>query len=340
MNIFAVYFESVSMPIQQFAFAARDLFREAALATLQGKLASKIPTTTMHKAFMSCMFLTAAVAVGTLATITSAQNQQGSSVNTPPQAQTPAQRENYDPLLDLPPLPKNQVTLIGGTVSGLDEVMNRMIFQPFGEKRKMNVAFDTRTRFYRDGQPITYREIKQGQRVYLDTMLNGSKVFAKSIWIQSAADNGVGRGQIVEFDAQHNTLTVRDELSSQSIEMRLTPSTVIRSADRTASTADLVPGALVSLSFGPQQELREVTLSAKPGSTFTFAGRVSYLDLSRKIIAIDNQSDKLKYDVSIDAIAPNILRQLHEGDSIAVMAVFDGARYDARRIDLPSRNQP
>ncbi len=296
----------------------------------------------MRKAFLSCMLFAGGVATGTFGAAASAQNRQGFSRN-PPQAQTPVQRENYDPLLDLPPLPKNQVTLIGGTVSGLDEVMNRMILQPFGEKRKMNVAFDTRTRFYRDGQPITYREIKQGQRVYLDTMLNGSKVFAKSIWIQSAADSGVGRGQIVEFDAQHNILAVRDELSSQTVKMRLTPSTVIRSAERTASTADLVPGALVSLSFGPQQELREVTLSAKPGSTFTFAGRVSYLDLSRKIIAVDNQSDKLKYDISIDAIAPNILRQLHEGDNVTVMAVFDGARYDARRIDLPSsatENQP
>jgi hypothetical protein len=339
MDAFMGYFELVSMPNQQFAFAGPGLFRKAALATFPAKLASKTLIKTMRKAFISCMFLASGVA---LAIPACAQNQQGFSGTTPP-AQTTVHRENYDPLLDLPPLPKNRVTLIGGTVSGLDEVMNRMIFQPFGEKRKMNVAFDTRTRFYRDGQPITYREIKQGQRVYLDTMLNGSKVFAKSIWIQSAADNGLSRGQIVEFDAQHNTLTVRDELSTQSIKMRLTPSTVIRNAERTASTADLVPGALVSLSFGPQQELREVTLSAKPGSTFTFAGRVSYLDLSRKIIAVDNQSDKLKYDISIDAIAPNILRQLHEGDTVAVMAVFDGARYDARRIDLPSSpngNQP
>jgi len=278
-----------------------------------------------------------------MATACQAQNQQGFSGNTP-QAQTPAaQRENYDPLLDLPPLPNNKITLIGGTVSGLDEVMNHMIFQPFGEKKKMHVSFDTRTRFYRDGKAISYREIKQGQRVYLDTMLNGNKVFAKSIWIQSAADSGVGRGQIVSFDSQRSTLTVRDELSSQAIKMQITPATVIRSGERTTTTADLVPGTLVSLSFGPLGELREVMLSAKPGSQFTFAGRVSYLDLSRKLIAVDNSSDKLKYDISIEAIAPNILRQIHEGDHVAVVAVFDGSRYDARRIDLPSspnQNQP
>jgi hypothetical protein len=272
---------------------------------------------------------------GPLCMLGLAQSQQGFAGNQQPPI-TPAQRENYDPLLDLPPLPNSRVTLIGGTVSGLDEVMNHMIVQPFGDKRKMNIAFDTRTHFYRDGQPISYREIKQGQRVYLDTILNGNKVFAKSIWIQSVADNGVGRGQIIGYDAGRNELTVRDELSNQAVKMQLTPSTVIREGQRTVSTADLAPGTLVALSFGPGKELKEIILSAKPGSEFTFAGRVTYLDLSRKIIAIDNQSDRMKYDITLDAVAPNILRQLHEGDNVTIVAVFDGSRYDARRIDLPS----
>ena len=254
----------------------------------------------MSKPFISTMIFAAAV-VGLAGGAGYGQAKQGFSGNAATQSPA-AQRENYDPLLDLPPLPNNRVTLMGGTVSGLDEVLNHMIFQPFGEKKKMHVSFDTRTRFYRDGQPISYREIKEGQRVYLETMLNGSKVFAKSIWIQSAADSGVGRGQIVSFDPQHSALTVRDELSSQAIKMQLTPATVIRSGDHTTTTAELVPGALVSLSFGPQRELREITLSAKPGSQFTFAGRVSYLDMSRKLIAVDNSSDKLKYDIAIDAM--------------------------------------
>lgn len=254
-----------------------------------------------------------------------------------------AQRENYDPLLDLPPLPHNRVTLIGATVSSLDEVMNRMSVQPFGQKKTMQVAFDTRTRFFQDGHPISYRDIRQGQRVYLDTMLNGSKVFAKSIWIQSVADSGIGRGQIVDFDAQRNILTVRDELSSQAVKMQIAPATVIRNGDRPASVADLTEGSLVSLQFGPQRDLREVTISAKPGTSFTFAGRITYLDLSRKLIAVDNVSDRVKYDISIDAIAPSIAQQLHEGDEISLEAIFDGNRYDARRIDLPApaqANQP
>lgn len=253
--------------------------------------------------------------------------------------ETPAQRENYDPLLDPPPLPKAQVTLIGGTVTSLDEVMNRMIVQPFGSKQKLHVAFDTRTHFYRDSKPTSYREIRQGQRIYIDTMLNGGKVFAKTIWIQSSIASGMGRGQILDYDEAGKILTIRDEISSQPLKMQLTPATIVDEGTHKASTQDLVRGALVSVSFGPQRELRQVTLLARPGSTFTFAGRITYLDLSQKIIAVDNRSDRKKYDISIAAIAPNLIRQLHEGSEISVSTVFDGERYDARRIDLLNSNQ-
>src|SRR6266568_936911 len=267
-----------------------------------------------------------------------AQNQSGS----PPQPSTSASnatpaahRENYDPLLDLPPLPRRQVTLIGGTVVNLDGVMNRMVVQPFGGKHKMKVRFDTRTHFYRDGKPIQQREIQQGQRVYLDTMLNGDKIFAKSIWIQTAAESGIGRGQIVDFDVERKILTVRDELSDQPVKMQLTTATVVRKGDQPASLNDLTQGALVTLGFGTQRELREITIVATPGTVFSFAGRVTYLDLSRKLIALHNDSDGKSYDIFLDAVATNILRQLREGQNVTLSAVFDGTRYSARQIDLP-----
>ena len=253
-------------------------------------------------------------------------------------ANGPAPRADYDPLLDLPPLPHNPVTLIGGSVASLDEVMNRMTLHPFGSNQKMEVRFDTRTKFYRDGNPISYREIRQGQRVYLDTMLNDGKVFAKSIWIQSAAVSGLGRGQIVDFDAQRGRLTVRDELSNQPVRLNITSATVIRRGNQPATTADLVRGSLVSLTFGPQSQLQQVLLLAAPGNTFTFAGRVTYLDLSQRLIAVDNRSDHTRYDISMNAIPASILRQLHEGQDVTISAVFDGSKYAARRIDVPSAN--
>jgi hypothetical protein len=265
-----------------------------------------------------------------------AQNQpqqasQSSAVKPPTAA---AERENYDPLLDLPPLPHNTVTLIGGTVVSVDEIMNRMVVQPFGGKQKINVRFDTRTHFYRDGKAIGEREIKQGERIYLDSMLNGSRVFAKNIWIRSSVESGVGQGQIVAFDARKQILTVRDELSSQPLKMQLSSSTVIRKGEQSGSTSDLVEGALVSLTFAPQRQLQQVTVLATPGTTFTFAGRVTYVDMSRKMIAIDNRSDRKKYDVYVTAIPENVLRQIREGEDVNVSAVFDGNQYAARSVAL------
>ncbi|HZQ19514.1 MAG TPA: hypothetical protein VFA90_12390 [Terriglobales bacterium] len=256
------------------------------------------------------------------------------TTSTTNQSTSPAQRENYDPLLDLPPLQHHSVTLMGGIVLNNDEVMNRMTFRPFGTKDKLQVHFDTRTHFYLDGQPITEREIKQGQRVYLDTMLDHEKVFAKTIWIRSTAESGVARGQIIEFDPGRKSLTVRDELSNQPVKLQLTSATVVRRGNQTGSDKDLVEGALVDLDFGAQKDLRTITVLASPGTAFTFAGRVTYVDISQKIVAIDNGSDGKKYDISMEAIAANVLRQVHEGQNVSVSAIFDGDRYSARSINF------
>jgi hypothetical protein len=222
----------------------------------------------------------------------------------------------------------------------LDEVMNHMVFQPFGTKQKIQVHFDTRTHFYLDGKPITEREVKQGQRIYLDTQLNGDRVFAKTIWIRSSAESGVGRGQITDFDAGHKVVTVRDELSNQPLKLQLAPNAIIRKGNQTGSESDLVQGALVSIEFGAQRELRAITVLASPGSKFAFAGRVTFVDLSQKMIAIDNRSDGKKYDVSMEAIAPNVLRQIREGEDISVSTVFDGTRYSASSVDLAAAQAP
>lgn len=326
------------MHIQQFAFAAGERLTASTLDILGGK--SRIQNTPMRKRlFLSLLSL---CVVSLLAVKSRAQSQSGFTAQQPANssASSPAaQRENYDPLLDLPPLPRNEVTLIGGTVVSLDEIMNRMVVQPFGGKQKMKVAFDSRTHFYENGKPITEKEIKQGQRIYLDSMLNGTKVFAKTIWIQTSVESGMGQGQIMDFDSSRQILTVRDELSSQPLKMHLTSATVIRKGEQAGSASDLVAGALVALTFGPQRDVKQISVLATPGTAFTFAGRVTYVDMSRKMIAIDNSSDRKKYDVYVNAIPLNVLRQVREGADVSISAVFDGNQYDARSVALANAAQ-
>jgi len=263
----------------------------------------------------------------------------------PPSAalpQGPAARpspDGGDPLLDLPPLEHNRVTLMGGVVLAMDEVLNRMTFRPFGTGQQLEVHFDTRTHFYLDGKPILERNIQKGQRVYLDTMLNRNRVFAKTIWLRTTAENGVGRGQIVRFDPEKRSLTVRDELSEQEVKFRLTKQTRIQKNGGPGSEKDLVEDALVDLGFGPQRDLETVAVLASPGSAFVFLGRVAYLDLSQKMISVDNRSDGQKYDISVEAIATSLLRKFREGQDVRVSATFEGDRYRARKIDsVPPQN--
>ena len=270
-----------------------------------------------------------------------AQSDPAPLTNTPeaPQsAPATANSREHDPLLDLPPLPRGKVSLLGGTITRLDRVQDHLTIQPFGAKQKMKVAFDVRTRFFRDGQPSTQRDVKVGQRVYLDTMLNGTTIFAKSVWIDSNTAAGSGRGQILSYDPQSGVLTLRDELSAQPIKFNLGSNTLVRQGSETRSVADLKPGALISLTFGPEQggrgAVREVSILAQPGTQFSFFGRITYMDLSRKLIAVANESDNTTYEIYLESLPPGSLRDARQGAEVTVSAVFDGKHYVARSVEL------
>lgn len=258
----------------------------------------------------------------------------GATSEAPPSAPRPP----YDPLLDLPPLPHNKVSLLGGTVTSLDEVENGMVVRPFGGKQKIHLHFDVRTRFIADGKPAAERDIHLGQRVYVDTMLNGTKVFAKSIWIQAGGPSGSGRGQVLSFNHGSGVLTLRDEVSSEPVSFHLSEKTVIRSGEAAGTIDDLKPGALVSLSFGPQQgktgTVEEVAVLAAPGAAFTFRGKITFFDISLKLLALSNRSDDKNYDLYLQLIPDRVLKQLREGTDAAITAIFDGTHYVAQKVEI------
>jgi hypothetical protein len=264
--------------------------------------------------------------------------------STPDHSSAPStQPQKYDPLLDPPPLPHTSVTLIGGIITKLDPVMNQITIRPFGGKRQMRIAFDTRTQIYDGMQSGAESSLQKGQRVYVDTMLNGTTVFAKTVQIETQATSGSGRGQIIGYDSGSGTLIIRDELSDQPARFRLSSATVVRGGGTTRTTADLVPGTLVSLTFGTQQGgdfVKEVSVLAKPGSSFSFFGKITYVDLSRNLVAVDNQNDDRNYEIHLAAIPRSMLRNLHEGMLVSISAEFDGSQYLARDVSFPETKQP
>jgi len=73
---------------------------------------------------------------------------------------------------------------------------------------------------------------------------------------------------------------------------------------------------------------------AQPGSSFSFFGKVTYVDLSRRLIAIANQPDSKTYDIYLEALPMSALRDVRQGSEVGISAVFDGSRYVARSIEV------
>ncbi|HEY1462274.1 MAG TPA: hypothetical protein VGF44_02520 [Terriglobales bacterium] len=257
----------------------------------------------------------------------------------------PVKSKNYDPLLDLPPLPKKDVSLMGGTVTKLDRVRDQIGLRVFGGN-ETRIAFDVRTKFYQGSVEVKDRDLQAGQRIYVDTMLNGTQVFAKNIWIQNGTPSGRGTGQVLAYDEKRGVLKMRDELTDETLEFSLTPQTKIKEGTEFRSTNFLVPGSLVSLTFGPglkeqRGAVQEVVVLARPGYTVSFFGTITFLDLSHNFIAVQNRTDGKTYDIQVDGISKDVIRQLHPGSVIGVAAVFDGKAYMARSVGIaPVGNTP
>jgi hypothetical protein len=249
---------------------------------------------------------------------------------------------SYDPLLDLPPLPHRKVALTGGAIVKVDHVSNQLVLRPFGGKRQLHVDYDMRTAIYRDEKPGSGQDLHSGDRVYVDTILNGSRVFAKSIHIETSASSGNGTGQILDYDANSNQVTIRDELSEQSVHFKLSPSTVIHHGSEARVAADLKAGSLVALTFSDQQGravVSDISLLAEPGSEFSFFGKLTFVDLSQRIVAIANETDGKSYEIHLASIPRSLLSSLHEGTEVGVSAVFDGKQYTARNVTAAAKHE-
>jgi hypothetical protein len=244
--------------------------------------------------------------------------------------------DNNDPLLQPPPLPKGNPTLVGGTVSKLDKVRESVTVKPFGGKN-MKIYFDERTHIYRNGVETTMLGIHRGDRVYVDTLSDAGRVFAKNIRIDSRGLLADARGQVVRYNARDGQLEIRDELSSSPVTFRVSQATVIRRKNDPGSFGDLVPGSLVTVRFAPEAPghgvAREVEIYAAPGSVFLFVGKVTFLDMSRGVFALQNRSDGRSYEIHFAPGAESYQR-LSVGDELTVNASFDGQRYQVRSINV------
>ncbi len=238
-----------------------------------------------------------------------------------------------EPILPVPSMPKGTTTLVGATVENVDHVRDRVTIRPFGGN-KMVVHFDERTHVYRDGVETTQLGIHKGDRVYVDTMLDGSEVLARNIRVVSQAGAADARGQVLASSG--GELSIRDELTGQAVALAVDSNTQIVHDGRPVPISEVTQGALVAVQFSPDKSsrgvAREIRLLAAPGAVYTFAGRVTNLDLSEGQLSIANQNNSQTYDISI--ARPLLPANLMVGSDVVVKAMFDGKGYRANSVNV------
>jgi hypothetical protein len=243
-----------------------------------------------------------------------------------------------DPLLDVPPLPKTKVTLVGGTVRNIDQIRNRMTVEPFGGG-KMKFIFDERSHVYRDGVETTQLAIKKGDRVYVDSQLDGPKVFARNVRVVTQLTPADADGQLLAYDRRNGVLSMRDRLSSQPIRFRMTNDTkIVKENDQPGTQADLQSGALIGVEFAPDRANRglaqKIKVLAVPGAQFRFAGKITHLDVKDSMMAIENASDGKNYEVAFNRADVNGRDDLAVGAEVNVIATFQGDKYLAHEMTV------
>jgi hypothetical protein len=79
---------------------------------------------------------------------------------------------------------------------------------------------------------------------------------------------------------------------------------------------------------------REIDILAAPGSSFTFAGRVTYLDIHRGVLAVQNLTDNKNYDIRFASARIPEIKRLGVGMEVWIVATFEGAAYIAQTIRI------
>jgi hypothetical protein len=218
----------------------------------------------------------------------------------------------------------------------MDRVRDELTIRVFGGG-KMKIAFDPRTKILRNGDPALPSDLRRGDHVSIDTILNNGTVFARNIRLTTSIP-GESQGTVVAYHDGSRELEVRDRLSPRVLKLRLSPQTRVLDQGKTTSASDLVRGSLVSIKFGPQRQghntVQEITVLAAPGRNFTFVGHVTNLDLHAGLLVLASSTDGKTYEIYFDPSEVKLEDTVAQSADITVVTEFDGNRYVARSVKV------
>jgi hypothetical protein len=241
----------------------------------------------------------------------------------------------------LPAAPQGKSTIMGGEIQNVDPVRDQFRLKAFGQ-RPMIILFDERTQIYRDGKEISLLDLRSDDHASVQTVLDGTSVFALSIHLLSRSPEGEFQGQVLSYKSDTKELVVSAARSREAIKLVVPIGTpIVRVGQGELSSvhsgsSDLVKGALISLTFDSDGKGRgvasRIAILATPGSVFLFIGSLSSLDMHSGLLVLIDPRDAKSYQMSFDSIKLPTSQTLHEGDTVRVTATFDGSRYVADAI--------
>ena len=239
-------------------------------------------------------------------------------------------------LPDLPPVPQKNATLVGGTLEKLDRVRDRLTVRVFGGGRT-TALIDPRTRVFRGTKQATIADLREGQRVYLDTILDGSTIFAKNIRLDAVAALGESRGVIMKYGENRGELSIRDSIAPFPIKVRLSSSTQFVQGDRNVPASTLVPGTLVDVTFTPEgnghDTAQKISILALPGTRYVFTGQVVHIDLRTGLVVLNSSTDHKTYEIYLDpSFRPD--DSLQPGSTVTAVTSFQDSRYVTRNLTV------
>jgi len=271
------------------------------------------------------------------APITRAQTQA-----TSPQSELRSATPSID-VSTLPPPPKGKSTVVGGEIKSVDAVRDQLTLRVMG-RRPTKILFDERTQVFRDGNRIPLRDLGPADHASVQTLLDGTDVYAVSIHLLSQSPEGESQGRVMNYNPDSGELIMSSDMLQQSMKVLVAPDTSISRVGQPeftrahSGTADLVKGSLISVDFQPDTKGRsvakQISVLATPGSQFVFNGDLSALDTHAGMLALVDPLDQKTYRVFFSSSRIPASSNLHTGDHVIVTAEFDGTHYVASAITV------
>jgi hypothetical protein len=242
----------------------------------------------------------------------------------------------------LPAPPPGKSTILGGEIRSVDPVRDAFTLRVFGQK-PMKILFDERTQVFSNGKKIPLHDLRSADHASVQTVLDGTDVFAISIHMLSEAPQGDYQGRVTSYDLGTEQLTLSSTLSREPIRVMVPGNTPVVRVGQPSFTGarrglgDLVPGALVTVQFSSDKGkgvASQVIVLAVPGTQFVFVGNVSVLDMNSGILVLTDPRDNKTYQITFSADRLAEAQKLQIGQHIIVTASFDGTHYVARAVTI------